>query len=238
MPPGSSSSSIFLIASSSGLTGATSSPFNIAAVSLSITTQPSASVTSGQTFPQQPVIRVRNAAGGGLVGVAVTAVIASGGGTLGGATTVTSNASGDAAFTNLSITGTAGDRTLRFDAPGASSVTSTTISVTAPQATQLAIVVQPSATAEDDERFSRQPVIQLLDAQGNPVRLSGVRVTASIASGPSSGELKGGRTADTDSNGVATFTNLRIDGPGTYTLRFTAGNLQAVVSDPIVVEND
>jgi Ca2+-transporting ATPase len=44
----------------------------------------------------------------------VTAAIASGGGTLGGSATAATNASGIATFTNLSINGTAGARTLTF----------------------------------------------------------------------------------------------------------------------------
>src|SRR2546429_1875127 len=63
--------------------------------------------------------------------VTVTAAIATGGGTLGGTLTATTNGSGVASFTNLAITGTAGDRTLSFTATGLTSATSGTITITA-----------------------------------------------------------------------------------------------------------
>lgn len=224
-----------LIASSTGLPNKTSAGFNVGPVSLSITTQPSGSVQSGQVFPQQPVILVRNAANTPLSGVIVTASIASGGGTLGGTATATSNQSGVAAFTNLSITGAPGARTLGFAAPGAAGLTSAPVSVIPPPATQLTITVQPSSTAGRDVVFVQQPVIQLRDASGNPVSQSGVPVTAALASGPGNGQLKGTTTVNTNSSGLATFTNLRIDRQGTYTIQFTSGSLQSVISSSITI---
>jgi hypothetical protein len=61
----------------------------------------------------------------------VTAAIATGGGTLGGTVTATTNASGAATFTDLSITGTAGSRTLNFGAPALAGVNSNSISISA-----------------------------------------------------------------------------------------------------------
>jgi hypothetical protein len=58
----------------------------------------------------------------------VTAAVASGGGTLGGTTTATTNASGVAQFTNLTLIGS-GTFTLVFTSPGLTSATSATISV-------------------------------------------------------------------------------------------------------------
>lgn len=224
-----------LIASSSGLPSRTSAAFNIGPVSLTITTQPSSSVPNGQAFPQQPVITVRNGANALMSGAAVTVSIATGGGTLGGITTVTSNQSGIATFTNLSITGTTGSRTLSFAASGAASVTSTAIAITPGPATQLTITVQPSSTAARNVVFVQQPVIQLRDASGNPVSQSGVPVTAALASGPGNANLNGTTTVNTNSSGVATFTNLQIDRQGTFTIRFTSGSLQSVISGSITI---
>src|SRR5258705_5713796 len=64
-------------------------------------------------------------------GLLVSVAIASGGGTLSGTTTATTNASGVATFTNLTITGSA-VQTLVFTAPNLTSVTSSTITVTPP----------------------------------------------------------------------------------------------------------
>jgi hypothetical protein len=73
----------------------------------------------------QPVVQLRDVGNNAVAqsGVSVTATIVSGGGTLGGSATATTNASGVAAFTNLSISGADGPRTLSFAATGLSPVT-------------------------------------------------------------------------------------------------------------------
>src|SRR5205814_2249595 len=111
------------------------------ATRLAIVTQPSASAQSGVPFLQQPVIQLQDGSGNavGQANVAVGVKIQSGGGTLGGTTSATTGANGQAVFTNLSIAGSGGPRTLRFGASGLDSVTSTTVSVTAGTATQIAI---------------------------------------------------------------------------------------------------
>ena len=224
-----------LIASSSGLPNRTSAAFTIGPAMLTMATQPSSSVPSAQPFPQQPVIQVRNAANAALSGVVVTATIASGGGTLGGTATATSDQNGLATFANLSIAGTVGNRTLSFAATGAAAVVSNAIAITPGAASQLTITTQPAATAARNTAFTRQPVIQLRDASGNAVSQSGVAVTASLASGPSNAVLGGTVTVTTNASGVAAFTNLSINRAGTFTLLFSSGSLQSVVSSSIVI---
>ncbi len=225
--------------SATGLTGATSSTISVtagAASQLTITTQPSDSVQSGTTFPRQPAVQLRDASGNPVAqaGVTVTAAIATGGGTLGGTTTATTNASGVATFTNLSITGAVGDRTLSFSAAGLTGATSSTVSVTAGAAAQLAVTTQPSATVQSGVAFPQQPVVQLRDAAGNPVAQAGVTVTAAIASG--GGTLGGTTTATTDATGAATFTDLSITGTvGDRTLSFSASGLTGATSNTISV---
>ena len=228
-----------LTASASGLAGATSVAFNIAAGAasqLAIATQPSATAQSGVALGQQPVLQLQDASGNAVSqsGVVVTATIATGGGTLGGTLTATTVANGTATFTNLAITGTIGARTLTFAATGLTSATSSTITVSAGAASQLAITTQPSAAAQSSVAFGQQPVIQLQDASGNEVRQSGVVVTASIATG--GGTLGGTLTASTNTSGVATFTNLAITGTiGIRTLTFTATGLTSATSGNITV---
>jgi len=100
---------------------------------LSITRQPSSSVQSGSVLGTQPIVQVMDQYGQAYAksGVTVTASIASGGGTLSGTLTAVTNAFGAATFTNLTITGTAGGRTLAFAATGLTGATSSTITVTA-----------------------------------------------------------------------------------------------------------
>src|SRR5204862_7900400 len=114
------------------------------ATQLTVTTQPSATAQSGVPFTQQPVIQVRDVSGNPVnqSGVTVTAAIATGGGTLGGTLTATTTGTGVATFTNLAITGAAGDRTLTFSATGLTRATSATITITAGAATQLSITTR------------------------------------------------------------------------------------------------
>src|ERR1039458_2211141 len=89
------------------------------AVQLVITRQPVATAGSGAAFAQQPVIQLQDVQGNPVsqVGVVVTAEIIAGGGALGGTITATTDASGQATFVDLSITGIVGNRTLNFSAP-------------------------------------------------------------------------------------------------------------------------
>src|SRR5204862_2945534 len=159
--------------SATGLTPAVSGTVTVgagAATQLTLTTQPSTTAQSGVPFAQQPVVQLRDGAGNAVSqsGVTVTAAIATGGGTLGGTLTATTTSGGTASFTNLSVTGTVGDRTLSFSATGLTVATSGTITVTAGTATQLTLATQPSTTAQSGVAFAQQPVVQLRDGAGNP----------------------------------------------------------------------
>src|SRR5439155_1296794 len=167
-------------------------------------------------------------------GVTVTAAIATGAGTLGGTLTATTNGSGIASFTDLTISGAAGDRTLSFSATGLTPAVSGTITVGAGAATQLTLTTQPSATAQSGVAFAQQPVVQLRDGDGNAVNQAGVTITAAIATG--GGTLGGTVTAATNGSGVASFTNLSISGTaGDRTLSFSATGLTPAVSGTITV---
>jgi len=102
------------------------------ATQITITTQPSASAASGSVFSQQPVLQLRDASGAAVAqsGVAITASLAIGSGTLDGTTTATTDASGSARFTNLSITGPNGVVMLRFTSGALTGATSNAINIT------------------------------------------------------------------------------------------------------------
>ena len=98
----------------------------------------------------------------------------------------------------------------------------------------LGMATQPPANAEVGTTFSRQPVIQVRDAAGNPVPASGVTVTAAIANG--GGSLFGTTSRTTDANGRATFTDLGITGAiGMHRLIFAASGFTSVTSAPVTV---
>src|SRR5205823_6211601 len=154
-----------------------------AATQVTHTTQPSATAQSGDAFAQQPVVQLRDGAGNPVSqsGVTVTAAIATGGGTLGGTLTATTTAAGTASFTNLSISGTTGDRTLSFSATGLTPAVSGTITVGAGAATQLTLTTQPSTTAQSGVAFAQRSEERRVGGEGSAGRQAEVTVTDAIA---------------------------------------------------------
>ena len=218
---------------STGLTAATSTAINItagAATQLVMVQQPSATAANGAVFAQQPTVQVQDASGNNVSGVRSVGVALVGGGLLGGTTPVNTDANGLATFAGLSVTGTAGSRTLQFTSAGLTLATSTAINITAGAATQLVMVQQPSATAANGAVFAQQPTVQVRDASGNNV--GGVRSVAVALVG---GGLLGGTTpVNTDANGLATFAGLSVTGTvGSRTLQFTSAGLTAATSTAI-----
>lgn len=210
-------------------TQAISNTVTVQPSALNVTQQVSGTVESGEVFPVQPAVRALDSVGNPISGINVTVTIQTGGGTLSGTAMATTGASGFATFTNLAISGTPGDRTLRFTAPGWNSADSNPISVVL---SPLEITQQASGSSESGAVFAQQPLVKTLDGANNPV--SGIVVTASILSG--GGSLGGTVTATTNASGEAVFTNLSITGaPGDRVLRFTATNWIAVDSDAITI---
>jgi hypothetical protein len=154
-------------------------------------------------------------------------------GTLSGDNTATTNSSGVATFSGLSITGTPGQYRLVFSAAGVPSVTSDAIDLGPGAAAELRVVVQPSDVAVSALAFLVQPQVQLVDELGTPVPRAGIAVTASIGSG--GGTLGGTMSVETNSEGRAVFTDLRITGSGNHTLKFTAPGLTEAESEVIDV---
>jgi hypothetical protein len=102
------------------------------AFQLGLRTQPIGG-TIGGPLSTQPVVEIRDAAGN-LVSSAsatVSAAIASGGGTLSGAVTATTTG-GVATFTDLTVSGVAGARTMSFTAAGLVGATSNQFTMTPP----------------------------------------------------------------------------------------------------------
>jgi hypothetical protein len=194
-----------------------------AAGRLEITVQPPPVTQSGVAFAPQPELRMVDQLGNPVLqaGVSIVATIASGpAGALQNAS-ATTDASGQAAFSGLSLTGLTGGYTLSFSAPGLGGVTSQSISLSAGSPSGIALAAAPSSAARSRLPFSAQPSVQLQDASGNPLALAGIEIKASIASG--GGTLGGLTTLLTNSNGRADFTDLAIIGaPGPRTLRFAS----------------
>lgn len=225
---------------SSGLTGVTSSSIALASpppTTIAANSATSQSATVATSVSQAPSVLVTGAGGVPVSGVSVTFTVTEGGGTTSPASpvTVVTNANGIATIGGWVLGTTAGLHTLAASAAGlAGSPVTFNATGTAAVAVALEIAIQPGG-AEDDEPFTTQPVIRVVDNFGNVVTTSTASVTARRESG--SGALKGSTTRSA-ANGVASFTNLRIDGVGPHRLQFTSPSLASVVSVTFMVEPD
>jgi hypothetical protein len=200
-----------------------------------------AATAAGTTIARQPVLQLYDAGGNptSVGGLTVTAATATGPVStltpvLGGPTAVT-DMTGKAAFSVLSIGGTAGTYTLRFAAGTYTPVVSGNVSIVAGAATRLTILTQPTSALVGTGLVTPSPAVQLVDAYGNGV--AGALVSASLSQ-PTTALLTGPLTATTDRNGVATFNGLALVGAGLRPqLVFTAAasNVPSVTSNPIPI---
>ncbi len=226
--------------SAPNLTPADANPIALTAgapAALTLATEPSPAAQAGLPLAVQPAVQLRDASGNaaGQAGVTVTASLVSGTAILSSASAVTA-ASGLATFAGLALSGTAGPYTLRFTAPGLTPVTAAApTALAAGTATQLVMATQPAATIVNGTTLSVQPAVQLRDAFGNDAAGAGVRVVASVVSGPAGSTLTGD-SAVTDAAGRATFTALGLTGAvGGYSLRFSAAGLTSVVAGTVTL---
>jgi alpha-tubulin suppressor-like RCC1 family protein len=183
---------------------------------------PSANVSDGTIFAAQPVVQLLdvNANPTPAGGVAVAAAITAGGGTLNGTTTATTDANGQAKFTNLSITGTAGSKTLTFSTSGVTSLQAN-ITLVGGAAVTMAASAGNNQTAVVATTLPVAPTVKILDRSGNPV--AGVTVQFAVTGG---GGFVTGPSMVTDASGQAK--------PGAWKLGPIAGNqmLTATATDP------
>jgi hypothetical protein len=170
----------------------------------------------------QPVILVQDQYNNPNSGIAVTASLNSGSGTLRGNATATTNAAGQAVFTDLGYNKSDETFSLHF-AAGSLSVDSGSLGpLAAGAAAKLTISTQPVAGASVDANLATQPVILVQDQYDNPKK--NIVLTASLATG--TGILRGTPTATSNAAGLAAFTNLGYNkAADPFSIRFSAGSL-------------
>jgi adhesin/invasin len=170
---------------------------------LAIVTQPSPTAESGVTLARQPAVRLETAGGNPILksGVAVTAAIVTGGGTLSGTTTVQTNSSGVAQFTNLTISGTSGKRTLIFAAVGHTAAISAPVDLLTPSVSASRSTISASPTTIQAGNGQSTITVTARDAAGKPIAGLPVQLAAS-----GSGNSLVQPAALTNANGVATGT--------------------------------
>jgi hypothetical protein len=228
-----------IVASATGLTGATSGAFAItpaAAGELVFTVQPG-DVTAGVAIAPAVEVAARDAFGNVATGFtgSVTLVIGtnSGGGTLSGTTTVTA-ASGVAGFSDLSIEKAGSGYTLVASAPGLADVISGAFAVSPAAAAELVFTVEPSdATA--GSAISPAVEVTARDPFGNTATGFAGSVSLGLGANPGGGTLSGTTTVAAAA-GVAGFADLSIEKAAAgYTVVASAAGLPNVGSRPFDV---
>ena len=223
-----------LVASTSGLTSATSTGFNITpgtATKVVIFTQPVSAVST--VTLAGVVAQIQDAAGNVVTGSSANVVIAfgnnAGSGTLSGTLTVPAS-SGVATFSTLSIDKAGTGYTLVATSAGLTSATSNAFNITAGAASKVAFAQGPS-NAQSAASISPAITVQVQDASGNLVSSSTASVTIAIGNNAGPGGLLAGSATANASAGVATFSNLSIDKVGTgYTLTAASSGLTGATS--------
>jgi hypothetical protein len=215
-----------LTASVGGLSPVSSGVFTVtpaAATKLAFVTPPPSSITAGSKF--SPVVQLVDQYGNAVdkSGVSVSLKLSSG--TLAGTTTVSTNASGQAVFSNLTEH-VAGNYTLNASAAGLGGTTGA-FTVDPAAAAKVSFASQPSSTTAGK---TLSPVsVKVTDAFGNAI--SGVQVSLAV----SSGSLNGTLSATSNAQGLAVFSNLSKNTAGTFSLKASVSGLTAVSSSLFTV---
>jgi hypothetical protein len=226
-----------LVASGSGLSSATTSPFNVTAAAAThwvITAQAPASATAGNSFSltakaEDSFGNVDTTYTGG---VSVALAANPGGATLGGTTTLTASA-GVATFTGLSLNKAASGYTLAASGGSLSSATTHSITIVAAAASQWVITTQPPASIAVGTAFGL--VVTAEDRFGNVAKSFKSSVTLAIGSNPGGAKL-GGTVTRSASGGVVTFTGLTLSQAGaSYTLIASGSGLSTATTNPFSV---
>lgn len=223
-----------LTAASNGLTGATSTAFNVAAgvaKTLVFTVQPSTGA-GGVAITPAVVVTALDSLGNTATGFTGNVTMAIGtnpsAGNLTGTTSVAAVA-GVATFANLMLDKPGTGYTLVASSTGLTGATSTPFDITIGAATKLAVLVQPVATTAG---VPITPAIQVVaqDAVGNtvPTFVGGITLAIKSGTGTSGATLRGTVTVGAVA-GIATFSTVNIDKAGNgYVLNATSTGLTGV----------
>ena len=222
-----------LAASDGSLTPAMSSSFAVSAAAASKLVygiQPS-NVTAGVADSPSITVEVEDPFGNIVTSdsSSVTLTVASGPGTLTGTLTVVAS-SGVATFSNVKFD-TAGSYTLTASDGAVSGATSSSFTVS-PAATSKLVYGQQPSNATAGVADSPSITVDVEDPFGNIVTTDSSNVTLSVASGPGS---TSGTLTVAASGGVATFSNVKLNTAGSYTLTASDGSLTPVTSSSFTV---
>jgi titin len=222
-----------LQATSSGLTAAATGSISVvpaAASKLVVTTQPPASVTAGSGFGF--AVTAEDKYGNVVTSYTSSVTVAlsnnPGHSTLDGTLTVTP-VKGVATFSGLTLNKAATGYTLKTTSGSLTTATTAAIKVTPAAATQLVVTTQPPASVTAGAGFTLK--VSAEDPFGNVVTSFTGSVTIALDNNPGGSTLSGTLTV-TVVKGVATFTNLSLNKPGSgYTLKVSSTGLTGATTD-------
>ena len=193
-----------------------------AVTQLSVTTS-AATAKSRQTFGSQPVITLLDSADNVVEDSTLEVEAVVSGATLGGIAKVAA-VDGVATFTNLKLSGTSGTYTIEYRlALTTATKTTQSIQLAFGDATQLSVTT-PAAGFTNRVAFTTQPIVSVLDADGNLVSNSTASVTVAASAG--NGAVLSGTKTLNAVNGLVSFDGLKFTGlVGDYTLTYTSTDL-------------
>ena len=240
----SAAETIYLLASTAGLTSVCSTAIVVSApapvaAKVVFTTQPSTTSLVNSNLAQQPTVTVEDAGGATATGysTAVTlaaftdnlCTVADSGATLSGSATTTS---GLASFSGVQYT-KAGMIYLKATSGALTSDCSAAITFSPGAATKLIFTTQPSGTSTINTNLAQQPVLTAEDATGNTVPSYSTAVTLApftnnTCTVADSGGTLGGTTTTT--SGIATYSGVKYTKIGGYYFKATSGSLTAACS--------
>jgi hypothetical protein len=223
-----------LVASSTGLTGATSSDFDITPrpTHLAFAVLPSDTV-AGMMIAPAVTVQVEDSSNDVVIGdntdqVTIAIGRNPGGGTLTGTLTVTVH-NGVATYNDMSINKSGTDYTLTATSGALTGDTSAEFNITPAAADHLFLLQQPTDTVAG-EAIAPAIEVEVLDRFGN-LTSSTANVSVAIGTNPGEGTLSG-TTTQAASGGIAAFGDLSIDKTGiVYTLAATSSGLTGITSD-------
>ena len=230
-----------LTASAAGLSGATSTPFTIAAgaaTQLAFAVEPS-DEAAGVVFTPAIQVTARDALGNVATGFTGMVTVAIGtnpppGGVLDGTTSVAAVA-GVATFAGLNIDEAGTGYSLTASATGLTGATSEAFTIAAGPASQLAFTVQPSGTVAG---APITPAVQITvrDALGNTATTFTGNITLAIGTNPPGTGVLDGTTSVAVVAGVANFPGLNIDEAGVgYRLTAAATGVTGATSNTFTI---
>src|SRR5439155_17082403 len=176
------------LTATSGAASVVSTAFNITAAAASTLTfvQQPTNTVAGVSISPAVTVQAKDAFGNNVSGVvSVVMALSTGNGTLSGTPTQSTNGSGLATFSDLSINLT-GSKNLTASSGGLASAVSNAFSITAAAVSTLAFVQQPTAT-NGGVSISPAVTVQAKDAFGNNVPSAPVTMTLTTGTGTLSG---------------------------------------------------